>query len=95
MIIKNPTNEKIGMVYLGTEFEIEPKGELKNVPAEVAVHWKSRVHKFIEVFEDIKEIVKDVKELKADVSEVVASAKADVAEVKNEVTKVVGKVIKK
>lgn len=91
MVIKNPADSKIEMVYLGTPYEVEAKSELKNVPSEVALHWKTKIHQFIEVFEDIKEIVKDVKELKADVAVVVAAAKEDVVEAK----KFVGKVIKK
>lgn len=88
MIVKNPTENKIGIVYKGDTYEVEAKSELKDVPAEVALHWKTKVHAFVDVFEDIKKVIREVAEVKVAVTEVVEDVKEIMSDVKEDVASV-------
>lgn len=61
MILKNPTNQDIAIVYFGKAFEILKGGTLE-VPDEVGKHWKGKIHGFLEVQEIVKTVETKVTE---------------------------------
>lgn len=97
MIVKNPTEKDIYIVYQGTTYAIDAKSEINNVPLEVATHWQKKVHEFVQVEAESTTKKAVVNEAVDVVAEVLLVADADV-EVKEEVKagkEVVKKVTKK
>lgn len=62
MKVINPTENDITVQVSGVTYTVEADGELSNVPAEHAAHWKNSLHNFIKIVEDVKTPVVDKKE---------------------------------
>lgn len=52
MKVINPTDKQLTVTIAGTEYTVEPKDVLKNVPEEAAVYWKDKLHNFLLLEED-------------------------------------------
>ena len=58
MKIINPTSEEISIQYKGIVYTIPPLSSVSNISGEVATYWKTMIHEFIQVSEDV--VVQDV-----------------------------------
>lgn len=81
MIVKNPTDKEIAIQYKGVKYSVAANGQA-DVPAEVAEHWKSRVHEFITIesaTEPVATVAKAevVEEIKVEEKEEKKETKAD------------------
>ena len=57
MILYNPTNDKVSMMYAGVEYEIPAQSTIE-VSTAVGLHWTGVIHKFL-MIEDEKIKTKD------------------------------------
>ncbi len=57
MILFNPTENHIKVQIFGVEYEIEPKGKSRDIPEEVAIYWRTKLHNFLIVGESKEEAV--------------------------------------
>lgn len=79
MILRNPTDQKVSLIYLGNEYSIDPLGTFVGTD-EVCEYWRTRVHLFLEVINpgevSVKESPEEVKMSGADEEEPVVDKKS-------------------
>ena len=56
MVIVNPTTSDITVQIAGIRYTVEAGKELRGIPAEHALYWKQKLHPFIVVKEESKEV---------------------------------------
>lgn len=52
MIVTNPTKNDITVNLGGTEYTVEANSSISNVPKELAVYWKNKLHTFLTISEE-------------------------------------------
>lgn len=82
MIVRNPTKNDIEVTIDGISYQVKAEDQIKGVRQSHALHWKNKIHSFIELSEEGKDkvvapevakIVEDKEE--AEVEEVKADSK--------------------
>lgn len=56
MKVYNPTNNTLTIQYKGIQYSVGPMSSIYNVPTNVAEHWKTSVHGFIEISNTSEEL---------------------------------------
>jgi hypothetical protein len=66
MILKNPTDSNLTIKFLGVEYSLGANAS-KDFPEDVAVYWRTKLHKFLEVVKEVKEVAAPKPEVKEEV----------------------------
>lgn len=86
MILKNPTDQDVAVIYNGVRYEIEAGSESEPLSDETALFWK-KTHQFLEITEEparkVKKEVKEEVEETEELEEVEETADEVVAEKKD------------
>ena len=59
MIISNPTAQDITVQISGTTYTVKANDELRGISAEAADYWKSNLHSFLEVRDEVAKVQKE------------------------------------